>query len=541
MQATTETAGPRAGRREWLGLAVLALPTLLLALDLSVLYLALPRLSVELGADTVQQLWITDIFGFMLAGFLITMGRLGDRIGRRRLLMIGAATFAAASVAAAFSTSPEMLIAMRAVMGIAAACLAPSTLALISTMFQSPKQQALAIAIWMSCFMGGIAIGPLIGGVLLQFFWWGSVFLLGVPVMILLLVAAPLVLPEFSNPQRLPLDFVGVSMSLLAILPTIYGIKELANNGWQLVPALSIVVGLVFGYLFVNRQRTIANPVLDLKLFRNRTFSTAMTMMLVGGIFLGGTTLLVTQYLQLVQGLSPLAAGLWLVPAIVAMIIGTIVAPILARRVRPAYVMAAGLGIAALGYLVLTQVDSTGSLPLLVIGWTVALGGNGLPAGLAVGLIIGSAPPEEAGSASAAQQTGQEFGLALGIAVLGSLASGIYRREIADSLSGVPAAAADAARESVNGALTTAQQLPELAAAARAAYTTGLNVAVGLSAVVFAALAVLISVQLRDVPPVGAATGGPPAPAEDDNADGSAEDGDAPESRPTSAEYQPAP
>jgi DHA2 family multidrug resistance protein-like MFS transporter len=538
MHATTETAaGPRAGRREWLGLAVLALPTLLLALDLSVLYLALPRLSVELGADTVQQLWITDIFGFMLAGFLITMGRLGDRIGRRRLLMIGAAVFAVASVTAAFSTSPGMLIATRAVMGIAAASLAPSTLALISTMFQNAKQQALAIAIWMSCFMGGNAVGPLIGGVLLKFFWWGSVFLLGVPVMILLLVAAPLVLPEFRNPQRQPLDFVSVSMSLLAILPTVYGIKELANNGWQLVPALSIVVGLVFGYLFVHRQRTIANPVLDLKLFRNRTFSTAMTMMLVGGIFLGGTTLLVTQYLQLVQGLSPLAAGLWLVPAIVAMIIGTMAAPILARRVRPAYVMGAGLGIAALGYLVLTQVSSTGSLPLLVIGWTVALGGNGLPAGLAVGMIIGSAPPEEAGSASAAQQTGQEFGLALGIAVLGSLASAVYRRQIADSLSGVPAAAADAARESVNGALQTAQQLPELAGAARAAYTTGLNVAVGLSAVVFAALAVFISFLLRGVPPVGAAAGGPPAA---DSAD-SAEDDDASEPSPTSAEYQPAP
>ena len=194
-EATTEAVPIRAGRREWIGLAVLALPTLLLSLDMSVLYLALPHLSADLAPSATQQLWIMDSYGFLLAGFLITMGTLGDRIGRRRLLMIGATAFSIASVLAAYSSSAEMLILTRAAMGVAGATLMPSTLALISNMFRDEHQRSIAIAVWMTCFMVGLSIGPLVGGVLLAAFWWGSVFLLGVPVMALLLVAAPVLLP----------------------------------------------------------------------------------------------------------------------------------------------------------------------------------------------------------------------------------------------------------------------------------------------------------------------------------------------------------
>jgi DHA2 family multidrug resistance protein-like MFS transporter len=214
-------SGSRAGRREWIGLAVLALPTLLVSIDVSVLFLALPHLSEDLGADSTEQLWITDIYGFMTAGFLVTMGTLGDRIGRRRLLLIGGTLFGLASLLAAFSASPEMLIAARALMGIAGATLLPSTLALISNMFRDPKQMGMAIAVWGTCFMAGIALGPVVGGAMLDAFWWGSVFLLAVPVMAVLLVAAPLFLPEFSDPDAGRLDLVSVALSLVTILPAI--------------------------------------------------------------------------------------------------------------------------------------------------------------------------------------------------------------------------------------------------------------------------------------------------------------------------------
>ena len=212
----------RAGRREWLGLGVLALPTLLLSLDMSVLYLALPHLAADLRPTGGQLLWIMDVYGFMIAGFLITMGTLGDRIGRRRLLMIGAAVFGLASVAAAFSTSAGALIATRALMGVAGATLMPSTLALISNMFTDPRQRAVAISVWTSCFMGGTTIGPVVGGLFLQWFWWGSVFLLGVPVMALLMVCGPLLLPEYRSSGSGRLDPLSVALSLGALLPVVY-------------------------------------------------------------------------------------------------------------------------------------------------------------------------------------------------------------------------------------------------------------------------------------------------------------------------------
>src|SRR5690242_6635957 len=233
MSTPTETAPERATRREWTGLAVLALPTLLLSLDVSVLYLALPKLSASLGADSTQQLWILDIYSFMLAGFLVTMGTLGDRIGRRRLLLIGGTAFGAASVLAAYSTSPGMLIATRAVLGVAGATLAPSTMALIRNMFRDPRQMGVAIGVWFSCFMGGMALGPLVGGLLLDHFWWGSAFLLGVPVMLLLVAVGPWLLPEYRDENAGKLDLVSVALSLAAILPVIYGLKALARDGWK--------------------------------------------------------------------------------------------------------------------------------------------------------------------------------------------------------------------------------------------------------------------------------------------------------------------
>jgi DHA2 family multidrug resistance protein-like MFS transporter len=258
--------GPRATRREWIGLAVLALPCLLYAMDLTVLNLAVPRLSADLRPSSAQLLWIVDIYGFTLAGSLITMGALGDRIGRRRLLLAGAAAFGLASVLAAFSASAGMLIAARAVLGVAGATLAPSTLSLIRNMFLEPKQRKLAVSVWITSFSAGGAIGPLLGGVLLRWFWWGSVFLLAVPVMALLLVLGPVLLPEFRDPRPGRLDLLSAALSLAAVLAVIYGLKQLALAGGVWLPVLSVLVGLALGVVFVRRQQRLSDPLLDLRL-----------------------------------------------------------------------------------------------------------------------------------------------------------------------------------------------------------------------------------------------------------------------------------
>jgi MFS transporter, DHA2 family, multidrug resistance protein len=508
--AVNETANgsaPRAGRREWVGLAVLAVPTLLLSLDLSVLYLALPNLSADLEPSGTQQLWIIDIYSFMLAGFLVTMGTLGDRIGRRRLLLIGAAAFGVASVLAAYSTSAQMLIAARAILGVAGATLMPSTMALIRNMFEDPRQMGTAIGVWMSCFMGGMALGPLVGGILLERFWWGSAFLLGVPFMSLLLVVGPVLLPEYRDEEAGQLDLFSVALSLAAILPAIYGLKELARYGLDAAPAITIAAGAAFGVAFVRRQRRLADPLLDLRLFADRSFSASLGIMLLAGVVMAGATLLSALYLQIIVGLSPLQAGLWLLPQNVAMVAGVLLAPLLARRFRPAYVVAAGLVVAAAGLLVLTRVGGTGGLDLVVTGLVLANGGIALPMALVANLILGSAPPEKAGSAAAMSETGGEFGVALGIATLGSIATAVYRDRLAVAIPpDVPAGAARAAHEGIAAAVSVAGQLParpaaELLGVAREAFTAGLNAAAGVGAVLLLSLAILAAILLRQVRP----------------------------------------
>src|SRR6266511_5501713 len=345
---TTERQ-PRAGWREWAGLAVLALPTLMVALDLFVMLLAVPHLSTALHASSTQQLWILDVYGFMVAGLLLTMGTLGDRIGRRRLLLAGAAAFGVASLLAALSTSAGMLIAARALLGVAGATVAPSTLSLIRNMFLDPRQRTVAISVWITSFSVGGAIGPLAGGVLLEWYWWGSVFLLAVPVMGLLLVLGPMLLPEFRDPQAGRLDLVSAGMSLVAVLAVVWGLKQLAQDGPGWPSALSIVVGLAVGVVFVRRQHTLADPLLDMRLFRVPAFSAALTTNVLS-FFVGfGALLFIAQYLQLVLGLSPLRAGLWTVPSGGGFILGSMLTPVLASRVRPGLVMAGGLGLAAVG------------------------------------------------------------------------------------------------------------------------------------------------------------------------------------------------
>jgi len=506
-------AVPQASRREWIGLAVLTLPALLISMDLSVLYLAVPRLSLALRPSSVQLLWITDIYGFLLAGFLITMGSLGDRIGRRKLLMIGGATFGLASIGAAFSTSAAMLIAARAAMGIAGATLAPSSLALLSNMFQDPKQRTRAISVWAASLSAGGAVGPVLGGVLLTFFWWGSVFLVAVPIMLLLVMTAPTLLPDYRNPQSARLDLTSVVLSLGTLLLIIYGLKQIAQFGLGWAPALAMVAGLAVGVLFVRRQRRLAEPLTDLRLFRVPSFSVALATNTFGFFVVLGVFFFTDQYLQLVLGLSPLVAGLWDVPSFCGFILGSLLVPSLVRTTRPAYVMAAGLAMASLGFIILTQVGPNSGLVAFVLGSVILSLGMAPVFTMVTDIVLGSTPPEQAGAASGMSETSTELGGALGIAILGSIGAAVYRNQVANTFSaGVPA---NAAVDTLSGAMATAGQQHSspfssmVLGVAREAFTNGVHAVAGLSAAIVAVLALLVLVLLRRVPSDGEASSTP--------------------------------
>lgn len=506
MDATAAPAsGARAGRRQFFGLAVLGLPTMLASLDMSVLYLALPHLAAGLHANSIEQVWITDIYGFFIAGFLVTMGSVGDRIGRRRLLLTGAAAFAACSVLAAYSANPEMLIIARALLGISGATLMPSIMALIGGMFQDPKQHAMAMAIWMGFFMGGMALGPIVGGLLLTVFWWGSVFLIGVPVMLTLLLLGPRVLPEFSNPAAGRLDPISVVLSLGTTIPIVYGATEMARYGAGAPRIGAIALGVVLGILFVRRQLSSANPLLDLQLFRNRTFRSSIALTPLSGI-MAGTSLFVYQYVQLVDRLSPLHTALWMLPSTILTVLSIQATPILAQRVRPGSLIAGGLVIVAIGYFMLTQLNSQGNLPLLVGGLVVSAIGIGPIAMLTTSLTIGSVPIEKMGGAASMSATAGEFGIAMGVATMGTIGNTVYQHEIAHKIGPeFPASAATAARESIADAAATASRLPaalggHLMEIARGALAPAMNVSALCSAIVALLMVVLALIAYRHIP-----------------------------------------
>ncbi|HUR93347.1 MAG TPA: MFS transporter [Gemmatimonadales bacterium] len=510
MTSAAAATTPRAGRREWIGLAVIALPCLLYSMDLTVLNLAVPQISADLRPSSTEQLWIVDIYGFMVAGSLITMGTLGDRIGRRRLLLIGAAAFGVASVLAALSTTPAMLIATRALLGVAGATLAPSTLSLIRNMFLDPAQRTVAIGVWVTSFSVGGAIGPLLGGVVLQYFSWGSVFLLGVPVMLLLLAVGPLLLPEFRDPDAGRLDVFSAALSLVAVLLAIYGLKRIAADGPGWAAALAIVAGVLAGVAFVGRQRGLDDPLIDLRLFHSRAFRASLITYLIGCLVSFGVYIFISQYLQLVLGLPPLQAGLWMVPSMVAFVVASMLVPPLARRVPPARLVTAGLVVGAMGFAVLTLIDRQSGLTALVVGSVLYSLGIAPVVILATDMIVGSAPPERAGAASAISETSAELGGALGIAILGSIGTAVYRHMMIDAIPpGVPSEAAASARSTLGGAVAAAERLAgaggiELMHAAREAFVRSFQLTAAITAAISLATAVAAAIMLR---PDGTGTG----------------------------------
>jgi MFS transporter, DHA2 family, multidrug resistance protein len=495
----------KATRREWIGLAVLALGALMYVMDLTVLHLAVPRMSEELKPTGAELLWIIDIYGFFVAGCLVTMGTLGDRVGRRRLLLVGAAAFGVTSVVAAFSTSPAMLIVSRAALGIAGATLAPSTLSLIFHMFHDPRERSIAVGVWIGAFSAGSAIGPILGGLLLELFWWGSVFLLAVPVMAALLLLGPRLLPEARDPGAGRLDLASAAMSIVAVLAVIFGLKQFAQEGLGLVPVLAVVVGLVVGAVWVRRQRQLADPMIDLALFRLPTFKAALLINFLTIFVAVGYFLFIAQYLQLVADLTPLQAGLLSLPEAIGFIVGSQAAPRIVGRVGTARLIAGGLALGSIGLVLLAQVPAMGGLVQLVVASVVISLGLAPVFGLTTELIVGSAPEERSGAASGISETGAELGGALGIALLGSIGVAIYRAGLAGSLpAGLPVAAAAAARDTLGGAVAIAATLPADAAsvllvAARTAFVDGLHVAAAIAAVVGVGLAFFAFVSLRSV------------------------------------------
>jgi len=482
-EPTDASAGPRlATRRDWLGLAVIALPCMLYAMDLTVLELALPRISEELKPSSATLLWIVDIYGFLVAGLLITMGNLGDRLGRRRVLLLGAAGFGAASVVAALSRSAGMLIAARALLGIAGATLAPSTLSLLRNMFLHPRQRTFAIGVWTASYSIGGAMGPLLGGVMLRYFHWSSVFLLAVPVMGLLLLFGPMLLPEFRDRTAKRLDLGSAALSLAAVLSVIFGLKLMAQQGVAWPPLVSILAGVALGGLFARRQLGLDDPLIDVALLRTATFAGALARYMLATLVTFGSYFVVAQYLQLVADLSPLVAGLWMLPWSASYVVGSFVAPLLARRLPPTLVMAGGLVLAACGFVAVALAANLG-VQAVIVGSTVYSLGMSPVFTLGIDSILAAAPAARAGAASGISETASELGGALGIAVLGSIGTAIYRGHFSEAtLAGVPAAARQGALDTLGGAVAAAAQLTadgaqaKLLGTARLAFTEGMRV-----------------------------------------------------------------
>ncbi|MGV9452650.1 MFS transporter [Streptomyces sp. NPDC003635] len=486
MTSTLQPANPteavkRPGR--WLALSVLVLAVLLVAVDATVLGLATPYISEDLNPSGTQLLWIGDVYSFVIAGLLVSMGSLGDRIGRKKILLVGATAFGAISVLNAYATTPEMMILARALLGVAGATLMPATLALIRNLFHDPRERSLAVGIWGATASAGTAVGPIVGGFLLEHFWWGSVFLINLPVMAVLVVVGVKMLPESRNPNPGPWDMLSVTLSLIGMVGLVYAVKEIAAHGvtWD-----SLAVGLLGAaalHGFVRRQLTLPAPLLDMRLFRNRGFSGAVLADLLTILGLSGLVFFLSQYLQLVQGRGPLEAGLAELPAAVGAVAAGLVAGRAARRFSVRAVVSGGLAAVGLSLAALTVLDQSTGYPLLGAALLIVGIGAGFSFTVTADVILSSVPTEQAGAASAVSETAYELGAALGIAVLGSIVTGVYR-----DFTG-PAGTPEGAHESLGGAVEAAAGMPTATAetmldAARQSFVDGLALAAGVGATV---------------------------------------------------------
>jgi DHA2 family multidrug resistance protein-like MFS transporter len=511
--ASTSTSSLPAGPtgapwRDWLALALLMFPVLLVAVDNTALTFALPAIAGSLQTTGIQLLWIVDAYPLVLAGLLVAMGSLGDRIGRRRLLLIGSVGFATVSAVTAFAPSAEWLIAGRAALGFFGAMLMPSTLSLIRNIFPDPNRRRLAVAIWAAGFSGGAALGPIFGGWLVQEFWWGAVLLVAVPLMLPLLVFAPAFIPESKDPRPGRLDLPSIALSLLVMVPVVYGIKELATEGLGPAPLALIAFGFAMGFLFVRRQQRLACPMLDISLFGNPVFSTAITANVLALFSFNGFILFLAQHLQLLDGMTPSAAGVAMIPALIATVVAGLAVVPLVRKVRPGFVVAGGLALTAAGYGIVVFGDHASGPAFLLAALLVLALGVGASETISNDLILGAVPAEQSGAAAAISETGYEVGSLMGTAVLGSILTASYQHNLRlpagleESSSG---GALDRAGETLAGAMELAVSAPAplgdaLREAARLAFDSGVHITAAIALVLMAGAAALTAVVLRRIP-----------------------------------------
>ncbi|MDV3124041.1 efflux MFS transporter LfrA [Mycobacterium sp. 21AC1] len=495
---STTTPTPK---RAWVALAVLTLPVLLIAIDNTVLAFALPLIAEDFRPAASTQLWIVDVYSLVLAALLVAMGSLGDRLGRRRLLLIGASGFAVVSAAAAFAPSAQYLVAARAVLGVFGAMLMPSTLSLIRNIFTDASSRRLAIAIWASCFTAGSTLGPIVGGALLQHFHWGSVFLVAVPILLPLLVLGPRLVPESRDPNPGPLDLTSVVLSFTAMLPFVWAIKTTAHDGLSGLVGLAFVVGIASGALFVRRQRRSATPMLDIDLFSYAPFSSSILANFLSIVGLIGFIFFISQHLQLVLGLSPLTAGLVTLPgAVVSMIAGLAVVKA-AKRFSPQSLMVFGLVFVAMGFLLILVFRHDLSVVAVIASFVVLELGVGVSQTVSNDTIVSSVPPAKAGAASAVSETAYELGAVVGTATLGTIFSAFYRNNVQVPPGLTPQQAGDAG-ESIGGAVSVAADVPagtaeRLLESARTAFDSGIAPTAIIAAILALAAAGVVAATFR--------------------------------------------
>ncbi|MFI6922275.1 MFS transporter [Nonomuraea spiralis] len=473
------------GLRAWLGLLVILGPVLLVSMDGSILFLAMPRISQALTPTADQALWTLDIYGFAVGSLLVAFGNIGDRYGRLRLLMIGAAVFGVASTAAAYAPSAELLIVARAVMGVAGATLLPSALAVLSELFADPRRRAQAIGVFAAAFAAGFAAGPVAGGVLLERFWWGSVFLVNLPVIALFLIFAPILLREVRVTRPGRIDVPSVVTSAAGLLLAIYGLKRAAAEGLSAVPVLAGLAGLALLAWFVRRQRGLAQPLIEFSLFRDRVFTMAIVTGLLPLAAWSASAYLAGVYLQSVLGLPVLGAALLALPGAVVLTVTCVVTPFVVDRVgKRTALVACHLFIAA-GLLLLLPVAVTGGAGWYVASTVVAGVGYGISFSVVADTAVGAVPAERAGAAGALAETSNEIGNALGIALLGSLAALVFRLQGPDLA------------PTLDETLQLPGLAPAMAAEARTAFVAGLRVVAAVAGVLHLALGVF---ALRRLP-----------------------------------------
>ncbi|WP_333776531.1 MFS transporter [Streptomyces sp. IBSBF 3136] len=494
MSGTTTAAvrplrrAPAAGANRWVVLVVLCVSLLLVALDATVLHVAVPAVTEDLRPGAIELLWIVDVYPLVCASLLILFGTLGDRIGRRRVLLLGYALFGVASAVAALAPSAQALILARALLGVGGAMIMPATLSILRQVFPDRRERALAIGIWSAVAAVGAAVGPLLGGFLLEHFWWGSVFLVNIPLMLVSLPVGRLLLPESRGERDGPWDVVGALMAAVGLFGVVLGVKRL--GGGEPVASLLTLVPLLLGgtmlVLFVRRQGRRAHPLVDLRMFRRPAYSTSVCCIVLAMLALVGLELIAAQYLQLVLGLSPLQTGLRLLPLTVAAMAAGLAGARMLRRFGPRRMVCFGFCLTAAAVVTLTAMGGTDDAGLLLFGFVLL--GFGLETTLfgAYESMLSEAPAEQAGGAAAIGETSYQLGAGIGIALLGSVMNASYAPGLT-SVPGVPSRASAAAGHSLGEAYDVAGRLggPAGAAlrhAARDSFVHGLHVTLLVSA-----------------------------------------------------------